>query len=246
MKKKGSPGGGRERRAEQFAYTPTPPGIAKAWTATAAAEPYWCTVHEHTKATPGTKVCVDWYTDGALICPRCKPSLVPTTVAYVPVWREIDHKPCLVIVHETAADLLAGVAFGVRVLIGCVERGSSVFVRATDEQPRWASENPLRQQPADLSTTLYTLWGYTQLWAWSNTQDAREPGREKVSVRDLPEVSDNPVSLPHDRLAALFNESAKKLDQASDRARKSAEWVEEQKKVSTNGKHKPAGGTGHA
>jgi hypothetical protein len=246
MKKKGTPGGGRERRAEQFAYTPTTPGIAKAWTATAAAEPYWCTVHEHTKATPGTKICVDWYTDGELICPRCKPSLVPTTIAYVPVWREIDHKPCLVIVHETAADLLAGVEFGVRVLIGCVEKGSSVFVRATDEQPRWSSENPLRQKAVDLSTTLYTIWGYAQLWAWSNTVNAREPAREKVSVKGIAEPSDNRVSLPHDRLRDLFNATAQKLEESAERSRKSAEWVEEQKKISKNGKAKHAEGNGHA
>lgn len=242
MRKKAPREEGTKPVAEQFVYTPTPYGVAKAWTAHAAAEPYWCMVHEHTKSTPGTKICCDWYTDGAVPCPRCRPAVVPTRVAYVPVWREIDHKPCLVIVHESAEDLLKGVEFGVRVLIGCVERGASVFVKPAPEQSRWVSEHPLRQRPADMFLTLHTLWGYPALAKWEQQEGRGASVAEKVSAADVPTQPGKGVPFPREQLASYFNVEEQKLRDAAERARLNAEFVRNVgPNPNGNGKHKKGG-----
>jgi hypothetical protein len=241
MKKKASSREGTERRAEQFIYTPTPVGVSKAWTAHCAGEPYWCMCHEHTRAQPGTKVCVAWYTDGALICPRCRPAVVPSRIGYVPVWREIDHRPCLVIVHESVEDLLSGVGFGVRVLIGCVERGASVFVRPVSEQTRWVSEHPLRQRACDLTLSLYTIWAYPALATWDAEGDATTASPPKVNALTVPTESDTAVSLPHDRLAGLLDAQSAGLAESAERARRNAEFIRSHGASGSNGKPKPKG-----
>ena len=242
MRKKALPGEGKNSRAEQFSYTSTQPGLAKVWYGWCAAEPYWCLAHEHTKAQPGTKVCVNWYTDGEMICPRCKPAVVPSRIGYVFLYREVDHKPVLVIVHESAEDLLKGVVFGVRCMVGCVERGASVFVRPAPDQTRMLTENPLRKVPCDIALSLHTLWGYGALAAWDAQQNWPVAIPKVNALTDVEEESTGMVPLPHDRLKELFEESAKKLDDAAERSRRNAAWVSENRpKANGNGKHKPKG-----
>jgi hypothetical protein len=167
--KKASPGEGGQERAEQFGYTRTSPGLKGVWYGWCAHEPYWVRVHEHRDSPPserGTKVCLTWATDNALRCPRCRPGVVPTTVAYVPVWREQDLAPCMVICHESAGDRLAGVEYGVYVMVSCVEVNGGVCVSRAATQRPWTSTLPYRQGPCDIAVSLLTMWQYPQYTEW--------------------------------------------------------------------------------
>lgn len=195
--KKAVPGEGTETKAEQFSYTRTQPGLKGVWYAWCAHEPYWCKVHEHTEKTPGTKVCLTWATDSALRCPRCRPGVVPTTVAYVPVWRELDLAPCMVIVHEGTADRLAGVEFGTYVMVSCVEQKGGVCLTRAAEQRRWNTSLPYRQSPCDIAVSLLTMWGYPQYTDWLSRQSPpsgvvveKVPGAERWRLSVPPPTTD--------------------------------------------------------
>lgn len=181
--KKATPGEGVQRAFEQFSYTKTPFGLKGGWSGWCAAEPYWCKAHEHKEKTPGTKVCVHWFTDGDLICPRCRPHVLPTTVAYVPIWREVDLKPCMVICHETVSDFLVNLGFGVHVVVGRADEGSSVYVKRTEDQPAWKSTLPYRQNASDITVSLQTMWGYPQLNEWMAAQE-RKTRNEQIADQE--------------------------------------------------------------
>lgn len=188
--KKATPGEGEERRAELFSYTPTKHGLSNTWSAWCAHEPYWCKAHEHTDKDPGTKVCVHWFTDGALPCPRCMRAARTTIIAYVAVWRAVDLKPCLVICHESASDMLMSLAFGTFCFVGRVAAQDGCFVKAHEHQEKWVSDLPYRQGPCDLAATLLTIWRYPALEAWlrsprkaggEGTGEARSPSRLRLA-----------------------------------------------------------------
>src|SRR5215471_14294164 len=104
--KKGSPGKGGESRPDSFSYTGVAAGLKGSFTAWLAGEPYWCDeAHEHTDLDKGTKPCLHWITDGALKCARCRKGRPVKCIGWVPLYRELDHKPIVVIVHESAGSL---------------------------------------------------------------------------------------------------------------------------------------------
>lgn len=239
--RKGTPGEGREQTAEQFAYTEVPAGLKAQWSGWVAGEPYWCKAHEHKPpGVVGTKVCVEWFSFGSLICPRCKPAVLPSDICYVPVYRETDHKACLVICHETVADLLAGLDYGTRVIIGRVERGASVFVRRAETQVPFVTSQKQRQAPCDLRLTLLTIWGYPQLTMWLKTT-GRTTEPECKEAKPEPVKSDGKGFDPFHRNAAIrygSGEPELSLEATHDAAR---EVLRKAQKASANGKHKPGG-----
>lgn len=240
--KKAVPGEGTETRAEQFSYTRTQPGLKGIWYAWCAHEPYWCKVHEHTEKTPGTKVCLTWATDSALRCPRCRPGVVPTTVAYVPVWRELDLAPCMVIVHESTADRLAGVEFGTYVMVSCVEQKGGVCLTRAAEQRRWVTSLPYRQSPCDIAVSLLTMWGYPQYNEWLSRQSG--PGSvtaEKVPGAEVWRLSVTPPTTETEAKAIDAHRRASGTDQTGvDDAMQRV--LRRAKQAEKNGTHKPEGG----
>jgi len=164
--KKGTPGRGGQVRADSFSYTSVPCGLKSTFNAWLAGPVYWCQAHEHTEKQPGTKPCLHWMTDGSIRCPRCRPQVLPTWVGYVPLYREIDHKPVIVIVHESAMDLLAGLVYPNYVLVGRVDPTSSVFVRKSDNAVSLKTDNEQRKRPADITTDLLSMWKMPELEAW--------------------------------------------------------------------------------
>jgi len=164
--KKGTPGNGGQVRADSFSYTSVAPGLKGWFTAWLAGPIYWCQVHEHTKKTPGTKPCLEWMTDNELRCPRCRPQFVPTWVGYVPLYREQDHKPVIVIVHESVMDLLAGLSYPDGVIVGRVDENSSVFVRRCDTAAMFKTDNAARRRPVDVTRDLLTMWRIPELDRW--------------------------------------------------------------------------------
>jgi len=164
--RKGTPGQGGQVRADSFSYTSVAPGLKGWFTAWLAGPIYWCQVHEHTQKQPGTKPCLDWITDGALRCPRCRPLVVPTWVGYVPLYREQDHKPVIVIIHESVMDLVAGLSYPVPVIVGRVDAQSSVFVRRNEGGAVFKTDNSARRRPVDVTRDLLCMWRIAELDRW--------------------------------------------------------------------------------
>lgn len=166
--KKGTPGKGGESARDSFSAVPVGSGMKNVWTGWLAGEPYWALAHEHKPpAVIGTKPCLVWISDGALACPRCKPQVRPTWIGWVPVYREQDNAPCIVIVHESVMDLLTGLTYGTRVMVGRSVETSSVYVRRAESQaPRFQSDHEQRQGPRDVTPDLLQMWGIPVLDQW--------------------------------------------------------------------------------
>lgn len=219
--KKGTPGKGGESPRDAFSHTPVGHGLKNAWTGYIAGETYWCQAHEHKPPVAlGTKPCLTWMTDGALPCARCKPRVLPTWIGYVPVYREVDHEPCIVIVHESVMDVIANLRYATRVWVGRTDAVSSVYVRRTDDQkPVWKSTHEQRQGPRDITPDLLAMWGIPMLEQWLRG-------------------SDSPVSLPNESApAAGEGPMVGAVDALQHR------WLKAvaESRPSTNGKHKPEG-----
>jgi len=180
--RKGTPGQGGQVRADSFSYTSVQHGLKGWFSAWLAGPIYWCQVHEHTQKQPGTKPCLDWITDGALRCPRCRPLVVPTWVGYVPLYREQDHKPVIVIIHESVMDLVAGLSYPVPVIVGRVDAQSSVFVRRNEGGAVFKTDNSARRRPVDVTRDLLCMWRIAELdrWLLDNRRGTSVPAQTQV------------------------------------------------------------------
>lgn len=166
LKKDTSRNGGEERTVETFAYTNPERGLSKAFAGWLACEPYWCRAHEHNERERGTKVCCNWLTDGRVPCARCRPSNPPTRVCYVHLYHEVDHSPILVIVHESAEQLLEGLDWRSHVLVGRLGEKASVFVKQNPARKAYPFTQPHRQRPIDIAVSLLTIWKLPHLDQW--------------------------------------------------------------------------------
>lgn len=241
--KKGSPGKGGHVRADSFSYTPVERGLKNAFGAWIAGDVYWCEAHEHTEKQPGTKPCLDWLTEGSLRCPRCRPHVVPTWIGYVPLYREQDHKPVLVVVHESAMDLLNGLTYPTYVMVGRVDLKSGVFVRKSDIPLSLKTENEQRKRPVDITRDLIAMWRIPELERWLLDQ------RRGVSAATLKGVNDGDDARGSDLADASASDSSVPLlgdswmgalspdAQAEIRRRRNEQFLASQKKPPKNGKH---------
>ncbi len=240
--KKAAPGEGAVSHREHFVHYRCPVGLSKTTTGWCAAEPYWCIAHPYNEREGPTKLCLDWFTDGALKCPRCHRRAKKERLAYCFWWREFDTSPLFSICHETVADLLDGLEYGTNVIVGKLEQEASVFLKRCETQVRFVSEHPFRQGPIDFWSELLEVWDYDSLKQWCRDQDrsararvenAPQPGEQTLSV--TPPVNDDERGAidAHKRFGHL------------DGIRGAPEWVGEAiKKIkpSKNGQHGTEGG----
>lgn len=191
MLKKGTPGEGWQGGSDSFSYTSVQPGTKGGFAAWLAGDVYWALAHEHTERQPGTKPCLDWLTDGTLRCPRCRGPKQPTWIGWVPLYREQDHAPILVVIHQNAHDLVRELRYPDYVLVGRVADKSGVFVRKTDLQMPFKTENAARKQAVDITANLVVMWKIPQLEEWLHKCDkinrrlqaeAEEDTRMRLSV----------------------------------------------------------------
>lgn len=237
--RKGTPGQGGQVRADSFSYTSVAHGLKGWFTAWLAGPIYWCQVHEHTKKQPGTKPCLEWLTDGDLRCPRCRPQVVPTWVGYVPLYREQDHKPVIVIIHESVMDLIHGLSYPEAVIVGRVDENSSVFVRKCDTGVIFKTDNAARRRPVDVTRDLLTMWRIPELDRWVCEKSR---GNSTTNLTEVENVSDtgrhdavDAGTLAHDNrlLGDSFMRALDPDTQAEIRRRRNEEFVSE------NGNGKP-------
>ena len=159
-------------------YASTPNGPKGHWFGYLWGVPYEVECHGKERSKP----CLRILTGGELSCFKCEQGLLPKRQAYVPVVRESDGKPCMVIVQECGFDFFRGLHWKCRVLIsrGPAADDSAIVSRATDQREWRTSLRGLERQ-ANLTRTLLTVWKLPELVAWMNR--TQRP-------------SDSPVSLP--------------------------------------------------
>lgn len=191
MIKRGTPGEGWQGGTDSFSYTPVPTGTKAGFSAWLAGEVYWALAHEHTERQPGTKPCLDWLTDGALRCPRCRGPKEPAWIGWVPLYREQDHAPILIVIHANAQDLVRDLRYPDHVIVGRVADKSGVFVRKSDIAVSFKTENAARKRPVDITAQLVPMWKLPELEAWLHKQgkaqrraqaEAEEETRLRLSV----------------------------------------------------------------
>lgn len=239
--KKARPGEGAQEKGEQFGYTPTAVGLKGEWYGWCAHDPYWCWAHEHKdtgrREDKGTKVCLNWFTDGDLKCPRCKPGAKISNVAYCPVWREVDAAPCMVIVHERTADKMADVVYGRYCRVTCVARTAGVVIQAASERKTFRSDLPYRQGPCDIAVSLLTMWGYPELEQWLKRPPAPpRPAADQKPAKKKPGKPDPMYAGAHRKVDAAMSGTGA-TDDALDRLLQRGAAAA----PSQNGNHSPPG-----
>jgi len=239
--RKGSPGGGSGQRLESFCYTSVTHGLKGSFSAHLAGEPYWCEeAHEYHDRLGPTQPCVHWMTNGEVSCARCRKQPRAVCLAWVPLYRCEDGQPILVIVHETAADLMKGLHYPDHVVVGRVTAKSSVYVKATTEREKFTTSNELRKRPVCIDEQLLNLWKLPELNAWLQSQGAAIRAH-KVNAAEVETESSGSVPLKTERLASYFDAEAEKLKEAEERARRNAEFIREKGANKSNGHHKKEG-----
>jgi hypothetical protein len=241
--RKGAPGKGGGTRPDHFSYTGVAHGLKGSFSAWLAGEPYWCDeAHEHKREDPGTKPCLGWLTGGALVCPRCRKLRTVKCIGWVPLYREEDLKPIIVIIHDTVADLVKDLHYPMHVLVGRVDAVSSVYVRKSDTPVSFRSDNSARQQPADITNDLLSMWGLPELNDWikrgsrpTAVECEKVPGAAAWRLSVPPPTTDA-ESLAIDAHRNGEGEGASGVNDAFARA------VRRAGKQPTNGKHPPAEG----
>lgn len=239
--RKGTPGKGGGSRPDSFSYTPVGHGLKGAFTGWLAGPAYWCEeAHEYHERIGPTKPCLHWLTHGEVSCARCRKQPKVTCLAWVPLYREQDSHPILVIVHENAADLLAPLRYPDYCLVGRMEATASVFVRKSDNELSLKTEKESRKRPVDVTGDLIGIWNMPELNDWLRSRGATV-AREKVSAVEVPTEPGEGVPLKTERLAGYFDAEAERAAEIERTARKNAEFVRNTKSPSTNGTRKPKG-----
>jgi len=175
------------------------------WHAYVAGPAQWFQCHSKGK----TKACQAHLTNDALTCPLCEGGVPREEAGYLPLWREIDGKPCCVIVHPTVREAVDSLPVHRRVIVG---RGADdhdgVYVLpALDPRPLFTSSAPWKLRHADILPTLLKLWKLPALTAWVNdekpvsdpaciTRPAQKPDPARQGR------SPAPVPIPEDDMAA--------------------------------------------
>lgn len=239
--KKGTPGKGGGPRPDSFSYTPVAFGTKNAFNGWLAGEPYWADeAHEHTDEDPGTKPCLHWLTDGALKCRRCRSAKPTKCIGWVPLYREIDTAPVIVIVHENVSDTLKGLRYGHYVLVGRVSSKSSVFVKKSESHVTMVTDKESRKRPVNIVPDLLQMWKLPDLNEWlkgsrgavEDTSEAPFGLKQRLSVPP-----------PTSKIEALAIDAEKKIGDSYllDMDTLQVSIDQRRKHAEKNGHHKPNG-----
>lgn len=208
-----------------FSYQGT--DAKRPWHGYVAGPCMWFDCHTPSKSQP----CLLRATNGELDCPRCHEIKPWEPIGYLPVYRQSDGKPLVVIVHEYTREIVDKLEFHRRVLVKREDGvGDGVCVtHALDRMPKYHSTLADRNRPAQPMLSLLKMWRYPQLVQWLNDTDGtdypvcitppREKGKKKKDVTAAPP----PPELP----AGNMGETAM---EAMDRLRlRNEEWIRQAK-----------------
>jgi hypothetical protein len=229
---------------DSFSYTNTPCGLKNAWTGWLASEPYWCNeAHEHKPPHQiGSKPCLNWLTRGAIPCPFCRPNRPKKCLGWVLVYREMDGAPCMVIVHDTVADLMVGLGFGSHVLIGRMEDQVSTFVKPTTTAVPFKTNLDYRKCEIDHAVSLLTVWAIPALSAWVAAGAPQAPAAEPIAPGRF-RLSVPPPTSRVESLAIDAERTAPAGESGTGEAL--ARAMRRVKSAAQNGRHKPPEGSGN-
>lgn len=238
-----SPGGGGRRASTHFCYVRTPNETN--WNAWIAGPCHWFDCHTRGR----TKPCVHAMTKGEVACRCAGTGEGCEEIGYQPLYREVDAKPVMVIVHDYTREIVDALKLHQRVLVGRgSEQSDGVYLTAAlRAEPRYQSTLASRLQPADLTGTLLKLWRIPELVVWYNQTHGAgdDPIEHAAPPRSVPRApvarpTTAPV-LPAANADGTFDLDDGFLDSlaADPTASTSAERNELFKKASQNGKHKP-------
>lgn len=239
--KKATPEEGAKIDREHFVnYTPKC-GISGSVSGWCACEPWWGICHDYHEDHGPTKVCLDWFTDSALYCERCRRQPATERLAYCLWWRGEDGAPLLTICRNTVAPLLDGLRYGTAIYCAKVDKFSSNYLKASGSAQKFVPNHPLRQKEVEILPTLLMVWKLPQLDKWCKEQDhaeryrelnALEPGQQTLSVPPPTTKIEGQAIAAHRRFGHLgddaVDEAIKKIVVRKDDAEK-------------NGKHKKGG-----
>lgn len=231
-----TPGEGGGKRRTHFIHVKTAHG--ENWHAHVAGPCHWFECH--TKGR--TKPCLHWLTRGELKCERCDPLKPAEDIGYVPLFRELDGRPCFVVVHDYVRDTVDALRHHQRVVVGRAgEQSDGVYVvPALNPRPLYQTTRPEFRREVDLTQSLLRVWGIPELVEWYNrTQAAR--GEEVPLPEPEPVKSDGqPFDPMHVAAARRFAPAVTpEVSTGDDAVRESLKRIQEgSAKPNGNGKHK--------
>lgn len=194
------PGNGGRRAHVHWCYVSTQ--CNSNWHAWVAGPCHWYLCHTKGK----TKPCLVEMTSGELTCPLCEAGHQCEPIGYQPLYREIDAKPVMAIVHEYTREVVDALLLHKRVTVGRAgEQSDGVYVvPALKADPRYHSTLAERMRPADLTESLLKIWKIPELIEWYRQTHGRTgtPASAHVKPKTAPLKSDGQPFSPWTQKAA--------------------------------------------
>lgn len=212
------------------------------WHAWSAGPCHWYQCHTKGK----TKPCLHEMCSGELSCPLCEAGQGVEPIGYQPLYREVDAKPVMVIVHEYTREVVDAIQLHKRVTVGrAAEQSDGVYVvPALKVDPKYYSTLSERMKPADLTESLLKIWKIPELIEWYRQTHGRTstPAPAPAASKKTPLKSDGkPFSKFTRRAAEIAAEGNEPL--GSDEVFKTVnENINERYRKANpqlNGKHPP-------
>lgn len=167
------------RAYTHFHYCSTEPG--KKWHAWVAGPSMWFFSHPSKRSKPCLKV----LTSGKLDCPRCASDVVPQWLGYLPLYREVDARPVMIVLHEYTREQVEKLRLHERVIVGREDSQSDgVYVTpALTHNPVFQSTLKERLKDADLSETLLRVWNIPELTQWYRAVMGERASQDAIPVK---------------------------------------------------------------
>jgi len=162
------PGEGKSGSGIHFAYMGTACGAK--WNAFTAGPCVWLECHPAKK----TKPCCAEITGGELVCQFCGVMPPVKTLGWLPVWREVDYRPGVVVLYEHQRGTVDTFGLHDRVLIGReADQSDGTWVApALAQGKRFTTALEIRKVAHDVSHSLLRMWKLPALTAWFERSEA--------------------------------------------------------------------------
>jgi hypothetical protein len=154
---------GRSRRKPRhFGYEGCE--LGRQWSAFKAGAALWLHVHGSMRSKP----CLREITRGEVGCEYCEKGLEAQVKGYVPVYREMDYKPCCVVVKEEIRDVVDDIPLHARLTVG---RGRAAtdpiyITRALRSDNPFVPLNAEQQAAVDVTESVLRLLKNPLLRSW--------------------------------------------------------------------------------